>query len=141
MKLRRFPKEKQEQVEQLVVYAQLMGLSGDDLVAIGGKLARQEASERKIGNMKIIESFDCLPIGGDTRDHLDSRFKLKTAGGSYNFTNGGWSNWHILSLRTKVKKTVYVMPLNYDLPKVHYLTRERYSLLLGIAEGKIVLDF
>ena len=41
MKLNRFSADKQDLIEQFVEYAQLMGLSGRDLVAISGKLDRE----------------------------------------------------------------------------------------------------
>jgi hypothetical protein len=46
---KRFPADKQEQVRQLVAYAQLMGLDGKDLVSIGGKLDHIKASAEFLG--------------------------------------------------------------------------------------------
>ena len=62
IKLNRFDPQKQDLIEQFVEYAQLMGLSGRDLVAIGGKLDRESKKEVKIANMAIIKGFDCLTI-------------------------------------------------------------------------------
>ena len=45
---RRFPEDKQEQIRQLVAYTTLMGLSGTDLVSIGGKLNRIEEKNQAL---------------------------------------------------------------------------------------------
>lgn len=139
--LNRFSKDKQEQLEQFVAYAQLMGLSGRDLVAIGGKIEREQAKQRKIANMEIVKGFECLTIGADTTYDLDRRFKLKTATGAYNFEDDSWSRWEVTSLKTKVKQTHFVDTHEWDLPKTHYRTRQRYAMLLDIASGKFKLDF
>lgn len=141
MKLNRFSEDKQEQLEQFVAYAQLMGLSGRDLVAIGGKIEREQAKQRKLSNMEIVRGFECLPIGADTRHDLDTRFKLKTTTGSYNFENDTWDGWEVVSLKTKIKKMHRVHSYEYDLPKTNYRTRHRYAVLLDIAAGRFKLDF
>ena len=139
--MKRFSKEKMQQVEQFIAYATLMGLTGEDLVSIGGKLTRDSKRDIIKANMEIVRSFECLKIGGDW--NISSRFKLKTPAGNYNIHNDQWSyhEWTIHSLKTKAKKTVVADPYNYDLPKVDYQTRARYALLLHIAAGKIPLNF
>lgn len=139
--LNRFSKDKQEQLEQFVAYAQLMGLSGRDLVAIGGKIDREQAKQRKIANMEIVRGFECLPIGADDKYQLDIRFKLKTVAGAYNFDDDGWNRWEVTSLKTKVQRVHHVDTYDYDLPKTNYRTRSRYAMLLDIAAGKFKLDF
>jgi hypothetical protein len=139
--LNRFSKDKQEQLEQFVAYAQLMGLSGRDLVAIGGKIEREQVKQRKLANMEIVRSFDCISIGADTKYELDKRFKLKTDIGAYNFEDQGWNRWEVASLKTKVKKTHHVDTYDYDLPKTDYRTRQRYAMLLDIYFGKFTLNF
>jgi hypothetical protein len=141
MKLNRFNADKQDLIEQFVEYAQLMGLSGRDLVAIGGKLEREQKKERKLANMAIVKEFQCLPIGKDSPHHLSYRFKLKTTDGAYNFTYDGWDRYEIVSLRTKVQRMVVVHSWDHDLPKTDHRTRARYAVLLDIASGKIKLDF
>jgi hypothetical protein len=139
--LKRFSDDKKEQLEQFVAYAQLMGLSGRDLVAIGGKIDREQAKQRKLANMEIVKGFECLPIGSDTQHDLNTRFKLKTATGAYNFEDDSWNRWEVTSLKTKVKKFHSVDPWDYDLPKTDYRTRSRYAILLDIAAGKFQLNF
>lgn len=142
---KRFSKEKQDQVRGLVEYATLMGLTGKDLVSIGGKLDRIKQSQERRRNKDIIDSFECLPIGTDARNRnrdasLDSRFKLKTATGAYNFESG-YSTWRVTSMTTKVTKTFHVNTYNYELGQVSWDRRSRYELLLGIADGTHQLNF
>lgn len=141
-KLSRFSDARQDQVEQLISYAELLGLSGRDLVAIGGKMDREQARIKKIANMEIVRGFECLPIGRDTLNDYSIRFKLKTVHGAYNFENiDGWNMWEAVSLKTKVQKQHYVDMYEYDLPKTHYRARSRYALLLDIAGGRFALNF
>ena len=141
-KLNRFSQARQDQVEQLISYAELLGLSGRDLVAIGGKMDRERAKVRKAANMEIVRSFDCLPIGRDTINEHSIRFKLKTGAGAYNFDNvDGWNMWTVTSLKTKATKNHYVDMYEYELPKIHYRVRGRYAMLLDIASGKFLLNF
>lgn len=141
-KLNRFSQARQDQVEQLVAYAELLGLSGRDLVAIGGKMDRERARAKKVANMEIVKGFDCLPIGRDTINDYSIRFKLKTVHGAYNFDNvDGWNMWTVTSLKTKATKSHYVDMYEYDLPKTHYRVKSRYAMLLDIASGKFQLNF
>jgi hypothetical protein len=141
MKLSRFSSDKQDLIEQFVEYAQLMGLSGRDLVAIGGKLDRESKKEIKKANMAIVKSFNCLTIGNDAQWHMDIRFKLKTPNGAYNFEIGPYSV-EIVSLKTKVKQRHSIDLWEYELPRVsEWRTRSRYTILLDIAAGRIKLDF
>jgi len=141
MKLSRFSEDKKDLIEQFVEYAQLMGLSGRDLVAIGGKLDRESKKEVKKANMAIIKGFDCLTIGNDFQWQLDNRFKLKTANGAYNFDIHPYYV-EIISLKTKVKQRHSIDPWQYELPRVsEWRTRARYTTLLDIAAGRIKLDF
>lgn len=142
-KLNRFSQARQDQVEQLISYAELLGLSGRDLVAIGGKMDRERVKLKKTANMEIVRSFDCLPIGRDIIHDDSVRFKLKTVSGAYNFDLvDGWNLWEVISLRTKIRKTHAVGIWDYELPKSrHYRLRSRYTLLLDIAAGKLSLNF
>lgn len=142
-KLNRFSEARQDQVEQLVAYAELLGLSGSDLVAIGGKMDRERAKVRKAANMEIVRGFECLPIGRDRLTDDSFRFKLKTTSGAYNFDLlDGWNIWEVVSLRTKATKTHAASIYDYDLPKTRsYRIRSRYALLLDIAAGKFLLNF
>ena len=143
MKLSRFSDVKQAQVDQLVAYAQLLGLTGRDLVAIGGKLDRDQKRERKKTNKAIIESFECLHIGNDIKNlhNLNNRFKINTASGTYKFERGGFATYRITSMKTRVVIGHSPQYFNYDLPRTDYRTQQRYAMLLEIADGKFPLNF
>lgn len=142
---KRFPTEKQDQVRGLVEYATLMGLSGKDLVSIGGKLDRLKKAIEKKGNLEIIKGFDCLLIGQDKsrsrkEEALDERFRLKTASGSYTFENQ-YNGFKITSNNTKVVVNHRVDGYDYELGNVGWRRRARYGMLLDISRSKIVLNF
>lgn len=144
---KRFPEEKQDQIRQLVGYATLMGLTGKDLVSIGGKLDRIKAARERASNLEIIKGFNCLPIGIDSKRRsqldscLDERFKLKTANGTYNFQYN-YSSWQITSLSTKIQYSHRVDGYQYELgSSINWGRRSRYAVLLDIATGKLVLNF
>lgn len=146
---KRFSKEKQEQVRGLVQYATLMGLTGKDLVSIGGKLDRLKEQQERARNIDIIKGFNCLPIGQDAngpihrRDsHLDARFKLKTPSGDYNFKNQGYSEWDVTSLKTKVTKSINIDYYKYPLGRtLSWSRRSRYTVLLELHNNKFQLNF
>lgn len=141
LKLKRFTDAKQAQVEQLIGYARLMGLSGTDLVSIGGKLQREESKSKKLENLKIVAGFECLPVGRDSKYNLDARFKLKTTDGSYRFLRQGYEGWRIHSSKTGLYQEVRVNYSEYELGRIGYYTKVRYAVLLDIAAGKIHLNF
>ena len=139
---KRFPAEKQEQVRQLVAYAQLMGLDGKDLVSIGGKLDRIRASAEYRRNKSLIESsFTFLPVGRDTGEyHLNSRWRIKTAGGSYTFKAQGWGEYRVKSNRTGAVRN-HRASEDYSLGTGDYYKRRRYAMMLDVANGIFPLNF
>ena len=140
-KLNRFADDKQDQIEQLIAYTQMLGLTGADLVSIGGKMQREQIKARKEANMKLINEFTCLTIGKDDSIDINNRFKLKTADGMYSLTAGRWSVWTVVNTKTQTKRTHEANYYYYDLPKTDHRTRLRYAMLLDIALGKFQLDF
>ena len=139
---KRFPVEKQEQVRQLVAYAQLMGLDGKDLVSIGGKLDRIKAAAEYKRNKSLVESsFEFLPVGRDKGDHyLNSRWRIKTAGGSYTFTAQGWDMYRVKSNKTGGIVNHRVTN-DYSLGTGDYYKRRRYAVMLDVCNGLLPLNF
>ena len=147
---KRFSKDKQEQIRQFVAYAQMCGLSGADIRSIGDKLDRERKAVERRQNLEIVAGFECLPIGDDKRHMkhktyfqqvLDRRFKLKTARGAYNFTQG-YNNWEVRSLETGVSKSHRAEPYDYKLSSSTGWERQlRQAVLLDINFGKLKLDF
>lgn len=136
---KRFPAEKQDQVRGLVNYATLMGLTGKDLISIGGKLDRLNLAQKIKHNKDIVAGFKLHTIRG-TRGiahDMDSCFRIKTVDGSYRFDAYG-SAWRIHSSKTNARKTHD--PNDYELGRWnrrHY----RYRMLLDIHYGIFQLNF
>ena len=143
---KRFPADKQDQVRGLVEYATLMGLSGKDLISIGGKLDRLKAAAERNRNMDLIKSLTIYPIGIDSKQTgvrlqqaLNDRFKIKTANGDYNFVYD-YNSWHITSLKTR-QIARYSPASYYELGNIGWAWRARYTMMLELAHGKIALNF
>lgn len=141
---KRFPAEKQEQVRQLVAYAQLMGLDGKDLVSIGGKLDRIKASAEYKRNKELVESsFTFLAIGADKgrgEYYLNNRWRIKTAGGSYTFEAQGWDVYRVRSNKTGAVRD-HRATEDYSLGTGDYYKRRRYAIMLDVAYGILPLNF
>jgi len=139
---KRFPVEKQEQVRQLVAYAQLMGLDGKDLVSIGGKLDRIKASAEYRRNRSLIEtSFKFLYVGKDSSEYqLNSRWRIKTTGGSYTFEARGWDTYRVRSNKTDAVRE-HRVTADYSLGTGDYYKRRRYAVMLDVAHGVFPLNF
>jgi hypothetical protein len=138
LKLKRFSEAKQAQVEQLISYSQLLGLTGTDLISIGGKLEREAAKSRRQANKQIIAGFNCVAIGRNNPD-VDVRFKLDIGGKTIRFELDSSERYKISN-----KDNRYIMWRpnihEYDLPTAYYYTTKlRYALLLDLAAGKIPL--
>ena len=139
---KRFPENKQEQVRQLVAYAQLMGLDGKDLVSIGGKLDRIKAAAEYKRNKSLVEtSFTFLNVGRDKGDYyLNSRWRINTAGGSYTFTAQGWDMYRVKSNKTGGIVNHRVTS-DYSLGTGDYYKRRRYAVMLDVCNGLLPLNF
>lgn len=139
---KRFPAEKQEQVRQLVAYAQLMGLDGKDLVSIGGKLDRIKAATEYRRNKSLVESsFTFLYVGRDSGEYaLNNRWRIKTAGGSYTFTSYSWGHYRVKSNKTGLVRD-HRPNEDYSLGTGDYYKRRRYAMMLDVAHGVFPLNF
>jgi hypothetical protein len=138
---RRFPANKQEQVRQLVAYATLMGLSGKDLVSIGGKLDRIQFRRECTTNRAIIESMELDTVGKDT--DFRQRWSYKSNGVRYYFDE---ADWHYVRIRSIATKKTMVVPLREE---YHFGPRNwRYrgsfwvgNVMLNVYHGHIQLNF
>lgn len=145
---RRFPEEKQEQVRQLVAYCTLMGLTGKDLVSIGGKLARIDDKKEALRMIQIAQSYESsiVPVGKSEKDRKTnegSRWIYTDAlGAKWEFTtHSGWSI-NIKSRTTGKQKHIY---LNNSLPMgVRRSCRGKaymYNALIALHNGEFKLNF
>ena len=135
---RRFDKQKQDQVRQLVSYITLLDLSADDLISIGNRLKRVKISEEvRINkalakdlyqNVSVINyQFNNLVF---TLDYNDTIFKFKF---------GSWYNYtvNIENKSTKVTKNFNVKTYNVG----SGVKGKVMMVLVNIKNGDIVLDF
>lgn len=135
---RRFDKQKQDQVRQLVSYITLLDLSADDLISIGNRLKRVKISEEvRINkalakdlyqNVSIINyQFNNLVF---TLDYNDTIFKFKF---------GSWYNYtvNIENKSTKLTKNFNVKTYNVG----SGVRGKVMMVLVNIKNGDIVLDF
>lgn len=68
LEFKRFSADKQEQIRQLVAYTTLMGLTGKDLVSIGGKLNRIQEKKERQRHLEIGLSYEVVPVGKSKKD-------------------------------------------------------------------------
>lgn len=141
--LKRFPEGKHEQIRQLMSYIEMCGVTGRDLVSIGGYIDRQRAKEQyqhaKERVQGYIDQRVIRTIGADHPDQLINRFKFKTVNGDYN-CEGNWSSWEVVSVKTKIRKTFHPDERNWP-GHLHWGRRSFYNMILDIADGNIQLNF
>lgn len=136
---KRFPKEKQDQIQALVNYATLMGLDGKDLVSIGGKLDRIKAKRTIATNREIVSSMQIDTIGKD--GNCWERWSYKHHDGTlYYFSSANWYDVTVKNTKTG-KKTDPVIVEHYDLGRWSF-KGNRYDLanvMLNVYHGHIIL--
>ncbi len=141
---RRFPAEKQDQVRALVNYATLMGLSGKDLVSIGGKLDRIKAKREKDRWRTVADEIvkACTLVGNDKkRPQQDPRRWTYTdgTGRKWKFTNADY--WHVTVISdTGMSKNFRNME-RYDIGRSSVENWTMKQVMLNVHEGEIVLNF
>ena len=144
--LKRFPESKHEQILQIMTYIQMCGLSGRDLVSIGGWIDRQKISTEYRANKERIQGFidqkTIRPIGRDHPDQMANRFKYRGTNGDYNFRYTGWSRkWDVTSMSTKITKSSPAISVRQWPSRLHWHTREFYDCVLDIADDSSWLNF
>jgi hypothetical protein len=139
----RFPKEKQEQIRGLVSYTTMMGLTGKDLISIGGKLDRLKTRNEIMRNRAVLEDMikekTLVAVGKDK--NMRHRWAYVTAGGRYYFKDADWRNVTITSARTNKTQTVKV-PSQYNLGRYTISNnRDLAHVMLCVHHGEILLNF
>jgi len=136
-RLKRFDKDKHDQLEQLIAWSQMMGLSGRDLVSLGGHIDRAQKTEEAKSNRTLAETIKFDPVGGDTEMH--NKWSYLTPDGRYTFQDARWGQVVVVSNKTKVRKNFRTEV--YQLGRMHWGKRDRLQCALNIINGRIVLDF
>lgn len=140
-KLKRFDPTKHDQLQGLLEWCQLMGLSGKDLVSLGGHIARMQTREEIQTNLAIVAGLNIQCVGSDKKP--ETRCIVKTATGKYrlDFDGYGYNGLvTVTSYATKVKRGHRIN--QYELGgKLSWRRRTLYSALLDWHHGHLVLDF
>jgi hypothetical protein len=137
-RLKRFDKAKHEQLQGLLEWCQLMGLTGKDLVSLGGHIDRAQAAAEAKSNRSLADTIKFDVVGSDT--DMNSKWSFKTAEGvRYTFESASWKRVNVTSNKTKVRKVFQLE--HYDLGRISWTRRDRLQCALNIINGRIVLDF
>ncbi len=136
-RLKRFDKSKHEQLVGLLQWCELMGLTGRDLISLGGHIDRLQTREAAQKNIEIAKGYKIDRVGHDTSN--DARFSLKTVNGRYQFQYYSYQTVYVTSYKTKVKK--HLAMDHFNLGRMDYRKAWIYRVLLNVHSGKIVLDF
>ena len=139
LNFKRFAPEKQEQIRQLVAYTTMLGLTGKDLVSIGGKLDRIKARNEINDNRNLVLTIPVRTIGKD--DTMRTRWAYVYDGTTYHFTDPGWWSVKIKNTKTNKTKTVVISEF-YEFGKFN-INGNRYlpNIMLNVYRGDIKLDF
>lgn len=138
-RLKRFDKTKHEQLEGLLQWCTLMGLSGKDLVSLGGHIDRAQAAAEAKSNRALAETITFDPVGVGGKPDMSTRWSYLTPNGRYTFQDTSWGRVVVVSNKTKVRKTFNVEM--YNLGRLGWEKRYRMQCALNIINGKILLDF
>jgi hypothetical protein len=136
-RLKRFDKDKHEQLEQLVAWCQLMGLTGRDLVSLGGHIDRALKTAKAKSNLSLAQTIQFDPVGGDT--DMSNKWSYKTLDGRYTFESSSWKQVYVVSNKTKVRKKFNLE--YYEIGRLGWQKRDRMQCALNLIHGRIVLDF
>lgn len=146
LEFKRFSAEKQEQVRQLVSYATLMGLSGKDLVSIGGKLDRIKARNESTAMIRIAEGYyhSIQPVSRPGKDGrtFDEHRKWKYTdqeGKVWHFNTDSRFSCDVRSIATGKRRHFYLE--DYTLGRRLGKDGPKIAALLALHHGDIVLDF
>ena len=136
---RRFSPDKQDQIRQLVSYTTLLGLTGKDLISIGGRLERIEKTRVMRSNKAIaapyMEQIEEMWSGG--RNYSRRFIYRLESGKEYQIETDHWLSIKITNLATKKEKKMTMQ--HYE---VGFSQRSKmYTIALNVHDGHIKFDF
>ena len=134
----RFEAGKGPQIEQLISYVTLLGLSGTDLIAVGGKIEREKVRQERIHNDEIIKTFKIEKIGNDIDIDYSGRFKIRTLTGNYNIESIGWGSCVAVNTKTKARMGYHFNERPVSAKGYDWKIKQA---ILAIAYGDIKLGF
>jgi hypothetical protein len=147
--LARFPESKHEQIKQLMGYIQLCGVTGRDLVSIGGYIDRERKKEMSKKNLARIADLDIRAIGAAKKVKPEwpwwhHRWRVVTAAGDkYDFTDDVWHHYKVYSHSTKTYKIASptnqysgAWPTTWRYNKI-----TAHEMMMDVADGRFLLNF
>lgn len=140
-RLKRFDPTKHAQLEGLLQWVELMGLTGKDLISLGGHINRQQEAAEIRQNQAIVDGIGCQPIGKDKKDNMIYRWKYQQGDTWFHFEDVGGYQGGVKITNTRTKVTKKFRPTSYPLGRRSYRWALRYNTMLDIVKGKILLDF
>lgn len=135
---RRFNVEKQDQIRQLVSYTTLLGLDGNDLISIGGRLNRISKTREIQKNRTLAqEQFVRLKEVWNGH-HTNRRYVYATDSGvKYQIEIDHWLKVLISNLQNNKKKSIIIEPYEVGTGS----KGKKYLIALNIYHGRIKIDF
>lgn len=103
---RRFSLEKQDQIRQLVAYTTLLGLTGNDLISIGGRLERLTRSREVRQNRQLAqEQYDSLDeVWQNSRNYGKKFIYTASSGIKYSIETDHWLGVSVTNNKTGKSK-------------------------------------
>ena len=138
-RLKRFSKDKHEQLEQLLSWCELAGITGKDLISLGGHIDRMQKTEQRDRNLEIVRGYQLDKIGDDSNIYERDRFSIKSVNGRYRFDGEGY-DWVKVTSYTSKKAMRFPLP-HYDVGRIHWRKAWVSRAVLAVHEGKIVLNW
>ena len=138
---KRFAPEKQATLRELISYTTLLGLTGKDLISIGGRLDRIKLRSEILANRAVVQTMKLGTVGED-RD-LRSRWSYTTDSGCYHFHNVGYSSVKVHSVSTDMTRKFVFNRNQYNVGNNFPVQGSRYAapIMLAVHYGDIKLDF
>lgn len=136
-RLKRFDPSKHQQLEEFIAWCQLMGLTGKDLISLGGHLDRLQQSAEVEHTKEIIKSYTLDKVGRDQQ--ITDRFTMLRVNGRFRFDNDGWDWVKVTNYKTK-KFQRFPLP-SYNLGRLHWRKAWIYRAVLAVHHGQIQLNF
>jgi hypothetical protein len=136
-RLKRFDPSKHQQLEEFIAWCQLMGLTGKDLISLGGHLDRAQQQAEVERAKEIVCSYQLDKVGHDRA--IEERFTIKWLDARFRFDNDGWDWVKITNYKTKQIRR-FPLP-SYNLGRMHWRKTWVYRAVLAVHYGKIQLNF
>lgn len=138
---KRFAPEKQATLRELISYTTLLGLTGKDLISIGGRLDRIKLRSEIMANRAVVLAMKLDTVGKDT--DLRTRWSYTTDHGRYTFMDPGYSTIRIHSVSTDTTRKFTFNRHEYNVGNSFPVRGSRYAapVMLAVHHGEIKLDF